>query len=295
MNRKTYIEAFNKIQVSPDIENKIMDVILTTDLSKRKKYRWRYGLIPVICGIVICLLLLPKKELKCELLSDSTIAELDNVKDITIKQMENDNSKATIETVSVSHGQMIILDSGMQLKKEDKVTFAGNVTQKNSKYEIGYIYDGNYNVLESSFNSATVLEEIEVREDGDYYFCITNLSNTKMDFSGMVSVQTDDLIYHLNSIYLNEGEIIYVDIAQLKTEINIQACYIQNCSTGNTSEIPLNLGSYGVIESGTYRIYAISDNQDIVDLSEKIGIQEEVTPQNENSFFIPLNYKLMEH
>lgn len=289
MDRKTYCEAFDKIQFSPDIENKIMQAALKSGSSGKKGNRWRLCVVPVACiVIVIGLFFLPQRGLECDLLSGSSIEELKNVSEIIIEQMESEGDTATIKTVSLDNGQMIILDSGLELNKEDTVFLSCNITQGNSNYEVGYIHDGIYNTLESARNVPIVMEEISVQEDGEYYFCITNYAEDKMKFDGMVSVQTDHLLYYSNSIYLQEGEVIDIDMETLREEAGTVRCYIQNCRTGVTAEI--KTGSYGIYESGTYRIYAISVNGEVIDLSEKIGITESIREQNEGGFLIPMTH-----
>lgn len=235
MDRKMYCEAFDKIQFSPDMESRIMEADGKSDPSGKAGHKWRYAVISVAClCIIACLFFQSRRGLECELLSRSALEEMEDVREIVIEQMENEDGKTIVDTVTLDSGQMIILDGGLSLDKEEKAMLIGNIVQEeNCNYEVGYIYDGDYNILKSCADSPIVCEEISAQEFGAV------------------------------------------------------KCYIQNCRTGETSEISSATGSYGILESAAYRIYGVAASGKVIDLSEKISITETIWNQDG---VLPLTY-----
>ena len=98
-----------------------------------------------------------------------------------------------------------------------------------SNYEIGYIYNGTYNKLDGLNNTPSFDEAFCTTDTGKYYVCISNYSAQELSFDTKLTITTNDLIYHTNSVYLSKDSSITIE-TDLISE-NCIAYYIENCQT----------------------------------------------------------------
>lgn len=276
MDRKTYRDAFDRIPFSPDIEKRIVDAAENMVLPEKKKIRWKIAFVPIICCLAVLLLLrIPYGHLERGLLSDTALENLEGVRQIRTDEIEEEEDGAVIENTSVKSGEMVVFDYGIDLQAEGAARLSGSVSREDCAYEIGYICNGTYNSLGDYSDQTVVTEELLAQETGTYYFCITNLSEETLEFSGKIA-RINNLLYYPDAVFLEEGTRISIDTDLLKTEEKIKGCYIQNCAGGEVKEIPTPAGSFEIQESGNYRIYAVTEDNTMIDLSQRIGIEKNV-------------------
>lgn len=276
MDRKTYKEAFDRIPFSPDIEKRIVDAAENMALPEKKKIRWKIAFVPIVCCLAVLLLLrIPYGHPESGLLSDTALENLEGVRQIRTDETEEEKDGAVIENTSVKSGEMVVFDYGIELQAEGAARLSGNVSREDCAYEIGYICNGAYNSLGDYSDQTVVTEELLAQETGTYYFCITNLSEKTLEFSGKIAV-INNLLYYPDAVFLEEGTRISIDTDLLETESEIKGCYIQNCAGGEIKEIPTPTGSFEIQESGNYRIYAVTEDNTMIDLSQKIGIEKNI-------------------
>ena len=280
MDRKTYKEAFDRIPFSPDIEKRIVDAAENMALPEKKKIRWKIAFVPIVCCLAVLLLLrIPYVHPESGLLSDTALENLEGVRQIRTDETEEEKDGAVIENTSVKSGEMVVFDYGIELQAEGAARLNGSVSREDCAYEIGYICNGAYNSLGGYSDQTVVTEELLAQETGTYYFCITNLSEETLEFSGEIAV-INNLLYYPDAVFLEEGTRISIDTDLLEPESEIKGCYIQNCAGGEIKEIPTPTGSFEIQESGNYRIYAVTEDNTTIDLSQKIGIEKSVKTGN---------------
>ena len=291
MNENRYQKAFDQIPIPAEAEERILQKIQNRQSGRRQNRRKITRLLPTFCAAAVLILLAFRGTTGAGLLSGSSLKQLNYVSQIRKKQYETEDQKAELTNVSVRPGQLLILDTDMNLKKGETALLTGTASQEDCQFEIGFIHDGNYEALNRYSGSSRVTETISSGEDGEYSFCITNLSSADLSFRGTIELETDHLIYYANSVYLREGVTITVDLKKLKQEQSIAGCFLQNCETGEIYDI-LNGSGDGagcrIGESGSYKIFAITDEGTCLDLSDKIGIEYSLKDQ---SGVLPLQEK----
>ena len=62
-----------------------------------------------------------------------------------------------------------------------------------------------------------------------------------------------------------------------------------HCQTNELTKIPFSTRKTGIIADGSYRIFGITDQNHIVDLSDCISIEQSAT-KSEGDFINPLGY-----
>ena len=117
--------------------------------------------------------------------------------------------------------------------------------------------------------------------------CISNYSAQELSFDTKLTITTNDLIYHTNSIYLSKDSSITIQ-TDLISE-NCIAYYIENCQTKKLTKIQSSTKKAAINADGSYRIFGITSQNTIIDLKDCLSIEHSVT-QSDSDSIIPLCY-----
>ena len=277
MDHKNYKHAFQQIRFSEHLEEDIL-----SNLEKRNNKRTHTKLFSrviftsaaALCALTLIVTLNRLDSLDCDLLSENSLAELDNISNISICQTTTtENQKVEIPA--------------SEIEKNKIVSFSGETNHADSNYEIGYIYNGTYNKLDGLNNNPSFDEAFCTTDTGKYYMCISNYSAQELSFDTKLTITTNDLIYHTNSIYLSKDSSITIQ-TDLISE-NCIAYYIENCLTKKLTKIQSSIKKAAINADGSYRIFGITSQNTIIDLKDCLSIEHSVT-QSDSDSIIPLCY-----
>ena len=143
----------------------------------------------------------------------------------------------------------------VKLKKIKLFLFLVKLINADSNYEIGYIYNGTYNKLDGLNNTPSFDEAFCTTDTGKYYVCISNYSAQELSFDTKLTITTNDLIYHTNSVYLSKDSSITIQ-TDLISE-NCIAYYIENCQTKKLTKIQSSTKKAAINADGSYRILVL--------------------------------------
>ena len=234
MDHKNYKHAFQQIRFSEHLEEDIL-----SNLEKRNNKRTHTKLFSrviftsaaALCALTLIVTLNRLDSPDCDLLSENSLAELDNISNISICQTTTTEN----QKVEIPDHEMVILDPASEIEKNKIVSFSGETNHADSKYEIGYIYNGTYNKLDGLNNNPSFDDAFCTTDTGKYYVCISNYSAQELSFDTKLTITTNDLIYHTNSVYLSKDSSITIQ-TDLISE-NCIAYYIENCQTKKLTKI----------------------------------------------------------
>ena len=85
--------------------------------------------------------------------------------------------------------------------------------------------------------------------------CISNYSAQELSFDTKLTITTNDLIYHTNSVYLSKDSSITIQ-TDLISE-NCIAYYIENCQTKKLTKIQSSTKKAAINADGSYRILVL--------------------------------------
>ena len=286
MDRIVYKNAFQQIHFSEHLEEDIL-----ANLEKRSNQKSHTKFVSrivftsaaALCTLALIITANRAASLHCDLLSEDSIAKLENISNISVRE----TTTAENQTIELSDHEMVILDPDNEIEKNKIVSFSGETDSTDSNYEIGYIYNGTYNKLDTLNDALSFDETFYTTNTGKYYVCISNYSAQKMTFDTKLSITTNDLVYHTNSIHLSKGSTITIQTNQISE--NCVGYYLENCQTNELTKIPSSTRKAGIISDGSYRIFGITDQNHIVDLSDCISIEQSAN-KSEGDFIIPLGY-----
>ena len=286
MDYKNYKHAFQQIRFSEHLEEDIL-----SNLEKRNNKKSRTKLFSrviftsatALCALTLIVTLNRLDSLDCDLLSENSLAELDNISNISICQTTTTEN----QKVEIPDHEMVILDPASEIEKNKIVSFSGETNHADSNYEIGYIYNGTYNKLDGLNNNPSFDEAFCTTDTGKYYMCISNYSAQELSFDTKLIISTNDLIYHTNSIYLSKDSSIIIQ-TDLFSE-NCIAYYIENCQTKKLTKIQSSTKKAAINADGSYRIFGITSQNTIIDLKDCLSIEHSVT-QSDSDSIIPLCY-----
>ena len=286
MDRNVYKNAFQQIRFSEHLEEDIL-----ANLEKRSNKKSHTKLVSrlvftsaaALCALALIITVNRATSLHCDLLSEDSIAKLENISNISVRE----TTTAENQTIELSDHEMVILDPDSEIEKNKIVSFSGETDTTDSNYEIGYIYNGTYNKLDTLNDVLSFDETFCTADTGKYYVCISNYSAQEMTFDTKLTITTNDLVYHTNSIHLSKGSTITIQTNQISK--NCVGYYLENCQTNELTKISSSTRKAGIIADGSYRIFGITDQNHIVDLSDCISIEQSAT-KSEGDFIIPLGY-----
>ena len=141
MDHKNYKHAFQQIRFSEHLEEDIL-----SNLEKRNNKRTHTKLFSrviftsaaALCALTLIVTLNRSDSLDCDLLSENSLAELDNISNISVCQTTTTEN----QKVEIPDHEMVILDPASEIEKNKIVSFSGETNHADSNYEIGYIYNG---------------------------------------------------------------------------------------------------------------------------------------------------------
>ena len=286
MDCNAYKNAFQQIRFSGHLEE---DILANIEKRSNKKSHTKlvsriiFTSAAALCALALIITMNRSTSLHCDLLSEDSIAKLENISNISVQE----TTTAKNQTIELSNHEMVILDSDSEIRKNKIVSFSGKTDSTDGNYEIGYIYNGTYNKLDTLNDALSFDETFCTSDTGKYYVCISNYSAQKMTFDTNLTITTNDLVYHTNSIHLSKGSTITIQTNQISE--NCVGYYLENCQTKELIKISSSTRKAGIIADGSYRIFGITDQNDIVDLSDCISIEQSAT-KSEGDFIIPLGY-----
>ncbi len=286
MDRNVYKNAFQQIRFSEHLEE---DILANLEKQSNKKSHTKFvsrivfTSAAALCALALVITVNRSNSLHCDLLSEDSIAKLENISNISVRE----TTTAENQTIELSNHEMVILDPDSEIEKNKIVSFSGETDTTDSNYEIGYIYNGTYNKLDTLNDALSFDETFCTADTGKYYVCISNYSAQEMTFDTKLTITTNDLVYHTNSIHLSKDSTITIQTNQISE--NCVGYYLENCQTKELTKIPSSTRKAGIIADGSYRIFGITDQNHIVDLSDCISVEQSAN-KSEGDFIIPLGY-----
>lgn len=286
MDRNVYKNSFQKIRFSEHLEE---DILANFEKQNNKKSHTKlvsrivFTSAAALCALALIITVNRSTSLHCDLLSEDSIAKLENISNISVRKTTTGEN----QTIELSDHQMIILNPDSEIEKNKIVSFSGEANTTSGNYEIGYIYNGTYNKLDTLNDALSFDETFCTADTGKYYVCISNYSAQEMTFDTKLTIMTNDLVYHTHSIHLSKDSTITIQTNQISE--NCIGYYLENCQTKELTKIPSSTRKAGIIADGSYRIFGITDQNHIVDLSDCISLEQSAT-KSESDFIIPLGY-----
>lgn len=281
MDNRQYKNAFQNIHFSENLEEQILDEIHHASARNGKtRRRLIYtGVAATLCMLVLCIMVPTVSSY--QILSRKSRSAVHGILKFSVLKSSD------LENLEVKKSEMLLIDSTQQFEQNQPVSFEGNVEGDSLNYEIGYIYNDQYTKLDSFYDASSFEESFCTSGAGSYYLCISNHSTESFIFTGNVNVNTNDLTYQADAIYLSENSTITI-----QTDTIQEHCityYIENCQTKKISKIPVTTKKAVITTNGSYRIFGVTSNHAIIDLKNCISVENSVT-QSECDSFIPLKY-----
>ncbi len=286
MNSSQYIEAFNEIKLTPNLEAEILKNIFSDNisLSKQKiKKKWflKYALLASCLCIAIAFIMTYffTPELSCDLLSDKSLKSLDGISQIERVSIES-SDKTYIDSLGVKRNTMIILDNDKTVEEGNKITFAGKVQGDDIDCEIGYILNGDYQNINNTDNSNVEIS-VTAPESGIYYWCILNYSKKEIEFNGSLTMNSNDLVYRNYGDDVIKADInttfIIHNIGDILESYEVEGIYAYNCATATLFNISSKITDmeYKAQEAGYYVIYAVTQDGKRIDLNQYVTVEVE--------------------
>ena len=279
MDNRQYKNAFQNIHFSENLGEKILDEI--HNVSKRNVKPFHKiiytGVAAAFCILALCLSLPAVSSY--QILSRNARTAICDIQKFSVQKGSD------LEHMEIKKNEMILIDTARQLEQNQMVSFAGHVEGDSLNYEIGYVYNDQYSKLDTLSDTADFEETFCTTEQGSYYLCISNYSSDSLRFDGNIQVNTNDLTYRADTIYLSDNTTITIQAGTIPEPCI--AYYIENCQTKKNSKIPVSTKKAINTADGSYRIFGITSSEKIIDLKDCISIEQSVT-QSENDAIIPL-------
>ncbi len=153
-----------------------------------------------------------------------------------------------------------------------------NVTEMNISWDYicGALNNGHYRIVK---------EVNDFRKSGDYdrLFLYAEFDISVNSELSSTSKDTDNLIYYgKHSIQVDKRSNIIIQLAGLDDYDSIKSIIVYNCQTKHEVQLPVSGEvKYTAEDDASYYIYAIKDDGDFVDLSNRIGIEHAYTTDDE--------------
>lgn len=293
MNKTQYIDSFNELKFTPNLESKVLghilsDNILISQQPKKNIHVFRYTVIAsCLCIILVFIgmnLFTPK--LSCDLLSDESLSTLNGVKEIKKVPIEADEKKFIVDSQGVQNSEMIILENNETLKVGDNMNFKGTLLGNDIDCEIGYILNGNYQKINDVTNNDIELS-FKAPETGTYYWCFVNYSDKEVKLSGSLTMSSNDLIYRNYGTDVIEADtntvFIIPNLVSILESYEIEGIYALNRETSTLYKISSEITGieYRIQEKGYYEVYAQTKDGNLIILNKYITTEVD-SPNNES-------------
>lgn len=286
--RNKYKETFDKISFSADFEQRVIGRLdLDADVTNQKTFIKRDPiLIFSICGmIMICIIGICVvgnfylSDIKSNSLSKKEMQQIVGMENIEIVRLEKSNNLFKMQDKSVNAGEMIIVDCGMEVSEGDMAFLQAEMKGADVSYDIGYIIDGDFICLQKNIISESLVNSVVAEKKGNFYWCISNISDDVISLSASMQYRQNDLVYRdygSNGISVNEACIIRLgNIQSLLSTKEIKGIYLYDYEQKNTKEFPANIDSieYEAERGGTFFIYAVTKDGEIVSLNRYASVE----------------------
>ena len=188
MGKNRYQEEFNEIHFSANFEQRVVSSI-ENQMSRTGGTKKRIGVvIPAVSLVLIILVLVIRGNLGSNV-TENNIAE--QAAADSMEKIEIDET-GVVDFLSIQPDTMAVLEyTG---KKNTTQKMEGTLTGKQLLYDVGYLQNGEYCLLEEKVTSPDLAAVIN-GENGKYSWCITNRSTELLTVQGQIREENRDLVY----------------------------------------------------------------------------------------------------
>lgn len=265
MDKEAYRHAFCQLKFSAQLEDDVMKKLHDEPGEKRRKINFKRG---GVAAAFLCILIMSIHIFSSDrILSREAKKNMDYISKFSVEKLDD----FTVSGTKVRGNEMLILELPSEIQKNRLVSVTGDIKQQTSSYEIGYIHDGEYTKLEDAHDKTAFTAAFCTSDSGQYYFCVSNLMADSLSITAVISVSTNDLIYQTGAVHLAEGSTVTINTEALTSRF--AAFYLENCQTGEILEIPYSSKKIGIAQDGSYRIFGITSEHEILDLKNYISVQ----------------------
>lgn len=287
MRKDLYIQAMDAIPFSGDIEEQIYKRLQDEKQSYRKKMVFCTASAVCIAAVFSIICIFQKQTLYSNYLEKTELNKLESVNRIREFSVP---AGSDISEEQILTSEMLILNINDSSDEKGVFMLQGEISGNDLMYDIGYISDGQYMELETSYTDTVLNTRVEFKENTEFSWCITNRSDNVMTFSGEVSVIYSDLFYR------NYGEgvididsissILIHDIGSLIAEDEFNGIYLYNCKTRKTEKITAELENidFQIDNPGKYIVYAMTHENKVINLVNFITVESIVNDQGMTGF-----------
>lgn len=293
-----YKQAFDKIQFSKDFEQRVIDhLTMQPVLKNRNSFVKKHGFVLMpLCGIllaciacIIGLTLFNIQDTYYRILSKEEISKISDIEMVEIIQPEEKEKFLEINNQSLNAGEMLILDCDRTISGGDTVSLQGMMEGNDMRYDVGYILNGEFCYLQKSNEAELMDYKVVAKESGNFYWCINNISENTVFFSGTVQYASDDLVYRYygdDAVYVDGACTIRLEnIQTLLAKEKIKGIFLYDYDQKQTKEFSADTDTivYRSEQGGAYCIYAITQEGETISLSSHISVEYEVEYHEESN------------
>lgn len=288
--RDKYRETFDKIRFSADFEQRVINnltsgsVFLNQNLGNKKK-----GLILLpICAMMICIICVISfvkffsRDMDYNILSREEISKISGIESLEIIELEKSADLFETKNSHLNEKKMLVLDCNMEVSDGDTIFLQGTMEGADISYDIGYILNGKFSYLQKTVSTKCMDCEVVAEESGNFYWCINNISENEVFFSGTVQYASNDLVYRdygKDAVSVDDFCTIRLENIQglLETK-RIKGIYLYDYDQKITKEFPADIEKieYRVEQGGMYGIYAVTEEGEFISLNNNISIDYDI-------------------
>ena len=185
----------------------------------------------------------------------------------------------TVKDITIEPQEIMVFDCENVNQKKISTILAA-VNGKARSFDIGYVNNGTYTCLEHQITDSLIHLSASTGNSSDFKWYVKNLSSEPITVSARISYRSNDLVYRssdndTDTLQVSKGEqISLTHISSCTDNVSVQHIYLYNLETMEETELTLQSDSvfYEIKNTGTYVIYAVTDNDTVINLSSYFSV-----------------------